>query len=103
MNEVKDCVNKSDVIKTFAKKAQLSEQDAAFLTDTVLSEIIRLLVEEKKEVVFRGFGRFSTVIKRAYKARNPRNGDTLTTREKQKIRFKSSKKLLELINEKLEN
>ena len=48
MNEVKDCVNKSDVIKTFAKKAQLSEQDAAFLTDTVLSEIIRLLVEEKK-------------------------------------------------------
>ena len=100
MNEVNESVNKSEIIKLFAKKADLSEQDATLITDMILSHITHLL-SQQKQVVFRTFGRFFTKTTRPYQARNPRNGDSLTVEEKQKIQFKASKQLTVMINEKL--
>ena len=54
---------------------------------------------DHKKVVLRGFGTFlNQKIKEKFLSRNPRTGRLIYTPEKNKIRFKASKKLIKLIN-----
>ena len=54
---------------------------------------------EEKNIELRGFGTFFIKkIKEKHSARNPKTGELIYVPEKNKIRFKVSKKLKELIN-----
>ena len=54
---------------------------------------------EKKNIELRGFGTFFIKkIKEKYSARNPLTGEIIYIPEKNKVRFKASKKLKNLIN-----
>ena len=55
----------------------------------------------RKKVELRGFGTFFVKkIKEKYKSRNPKTSELIYVPEKIKVRFKTSKKLKELINDK---
>tara|TARA_B100001989_G_C24395631_1_gene391514 strand:+ start:196 stop:477 length:282 start_codon:yes stop_codon:yes gene_type:complete len=53
-----------------------------------------------KRIEIRGFGTFFIKkIKEKYSARNPKTGEIIYVPEKNKVRFKASKKLKKIINE----
>ena len=55
---------------------------------------------QDKDVELRGFGTFFVKkIKEKYSARNPRTGEIIYIPEKNKVRFRSSKKLNKFIND----
>ncbi len=55
---------------------------------------------QDKDVEIRGFGTFFVKkIKEKYSARNPRTGEIIYIPEKNKVRFRSSKKLNKFIND----
>jgi len=88
------------LIKELKKKNSILNQvDLEIIIDTFCHDIEKALMDNKK-VEIRGFGVFFIKkIKEKYSARNPKTGELIYIPEKNKIRFKSSKKLKELINE----
>ena len=61
---------------------------------------IAISLEKKKKIELRGFGTFFVKkIKEKYSARNPKTGELIYVPEKNRIRFRSSKKLTSKINE----
>ncbi len=82
-------------------KEKNSNINVSYLENVVdiFSESISLALMKKKKVEIRGFGTFFIKkIKEKYSARNPKTGELIYVPEKNKVRFKSSKKLIEFIN-----
>ena len=65
----------------------------------IFCESIKNALKKNKRVDLRGFGAFFVKnIKEKYSARNPKTGELIYVPEKNKIRFKISKKLYNKIN-----
>ena len=82
-------------------KEKNSNINVSYLENVVdiFSESITLALMKKKKIEIRGFGTFFIKkIKEKYSARNPKTGELIYVPEKNKVRFKSSKKLIEFIN-----
>ena len=80
------------------KNPQLNQLELENALDTFCNGIKKALTEGKK-VELRGFGTFFIKrIKEKYSARNPKTGEIIYIPEKNKVRFRASKKLLKLIN-----
>ena len=82
-------------------KEKNSNINVSYLENVVdiFSESILLALMKKKKIEIRGFGTFFIKkIKEKYSARNPKTGELIYVPEKNKVRFKSSKKLIEFIN-----
>ena len=68
---------------------------------SVFSKSISDALKNRKPVEIRGLGRFyCTKLKENYNARNPATNELMYKPERIKIRFKASKKLNKIINEK---
>ena len=81
------------------KNPKLSQYDLETVIDIFCNEIERALKNGRK-VELRGFGTFFVKkIKEKYSARNPKTGELIYVPEKNKVRFRASKKLKKLINE----
>ena len=81
------------------KNPKLSRYDLETVIDIFCNEIERALKNGRK-VELRGFGTFFVKkIKEKYSARNPKTGELIYVPEKNKVRFRASKKLKKLINE----
>ena len=66
---------------------------------TTFNEAIEEALLNGKRIELRGFGSFFIKnIKEKHSARNPKTGEIIYVPEKNKVRFKASKKLKELIN-----
>ncbi len=80
------------------KNPQLTRLELENILDIFCNGIKKALLEGKN-VEIRGFGTFFIKrIKQKYSARNPKTGEIIYVPEKNKVRFRASKKLLELIN-----
>ena len=80
------------------KNPQLTQLELENILDTFCNGIKKALAEGKN-VEIRGFGTFFIKrIKEKYSARNPKTGEIIYIPEKNKVRFRASKKLLKLIN-----
>ena len=80
------------------KLPDLNKLELQKILDT-FNESIENALKNNKNVELRGFGTFFLKkIKEKYSARNPKTGETIYVPEKNKIRFKCSKKLKEIIN-----
>ena len=92
---------RSDLIKEFQKKnPELNLSEIEFIVETFFKTIEKALHEGKK-VELRGFGTFFVKkIKEKFNSRNPKTSELIYVPEKIKVRFKTSKKLKELINDK---
>ena len=88
------------IIKQLKKKnPELNKADLENIINIVFNDI-EVALKEGKKVELKGFGSFFIKkIKEKYSARNPKTGKLIYVPEKNKVRFKASKKLKKYINE----
>tara|TARA_B110001450_G_C17172661_1_gene299974 strand:- start:14 stop:295 length:282 start_codon:yes stop_codon:yes gene_type:complete len=80
------------------KKTELNQSDLEAVID-IFGESIEKALKNNRCVELRGFGTFFVKkIKEKYSARNPKTGELIYVPEKNKVRFRASKKLKEFIN-----
>ena len=93
-------MSRPDIIKKLKEKnPELSKSDLESVID-IFSQSIETALKDNQNIELRGFGTFFTKkIKEKYSARNPKTGELIYVPEKNKIRFKASKKLNIRIND----
>ena len=80
------------------KNPNLNNSDVESIINIFFKDIEKALKEEKN-IELRGFGTFFIKkIKEKYSARNPKTGKLIYVPEKNKVKFKASKKFKEFIN-----
>ena len=81
------------------KNPKINQSETEAVIDTFYGSVEKALIEGKK-IELRGFGTFFIKkIREKYSARNPKTGELIYIPEKNKVRFKASKKLKKIINE----
>ena len=92
-------MSKPKIIKELkTKNPNIKSEDLEKIFDLFLEEIIEALLN-KKSIEIRSFGTFFVKeIKERKQARNPKTGENIYVPKKNKIRFRASKRLKELIN-----
>jgi len=82
------------------KNSKLNRSEIETVIEIFSNDIIKALKNGRK-IELRGFGSFFVKkIKENYSARNPKTGDLIYVPEKNKVRFRASKNLKKIINEK---
>ena len=80
------------------KHPTLSKPQLEIILDTFFDTIIEAL-QEGKSIEIRGWGKFYIKkIKENYNSRNPKTGELIYVPNRNKIRFRASKKFKEFIN-----
>ena len=92
-------MSRPEIIKQLKKKnPDINHSELEIVLETFCKSIEKALIEGRN-VELRGFGTFFIKkIKAKYSARNPLTGEIIYIPEKNKVRFKASKKLKNLIN-----
>ncbi len=92
-------MSKQEIIKKLKQKnPSLNQSEIEIVIDTFSKSILQAL-KDKKKIELRKFGTFFVKkIKEKYSARNPKTGKLIYVPEKNKVRFRPSKKLKEFIN-----
>ena len=92
-------MSKPKIIKDLkTKNPNIKSEDLEKIFDLFLEEIIETLLN-KKSIEIRSFGSFFVKeIKEKKQARNPKTGEIIYVPKRNKIRFRASKRLKELIN-----
>ena len=93
-------MSRPELIKLLKEKhPKLNKSQIEVIIDTFFQSIEKAL-KEKKSVEIRSFGTFFVkTIKEKYSARNPKTGELIYVPEKNKIRFRASKKFKKFINQ----
>ena len=93
-------MSRSEIIKKLRKKnSELNTSELETVVDT-FSESIGDALRENKKVILKGFGTFYVKkLNEKRSARNPKTGEIIYVPEKNRVRFKTSKKLKKFINE----
>tara|TARA_A100001388_G_C28640006_1_gene436604 strand:- start:29 stop:316 length:288 start_codon:yes stop_codon:yes gene_type:complete len=94
-------LSKPNLIKQLKiKNSKINQSDLESIIE-IFCESIRLSLAAKKIIEIRGFGTFFVKkLKENFTARNPKTGELIYVPEKNKVRFRPSKKLKKIINEK---
>ena len=93
-------MSRKELIKQLKEKnPELNQSDLVSVIESFNESFEKALLEGKK-IELRGFGTFFVKkIKEKYSARNPKTGELIYIPEKNKVRFKASKKLKKFINQ----
>lgn len=93
-------MGKTELINNIAKKMDITKAEAEKFVNAYMESIKEALLNEE-EVKLVGFGTFSVQEKAATTARNPKNPkETIEVPAKKVVKFKLSKKIKDLLNEK---
>ena len=92
-------MSRPDLIKNLKKKyPELNQLELETVIDDFCESLEKALINGHN-IELRGFGTFFIKkINEKYSSRNPRTGELIYVPERNKIRFKASKKLKEIIN-----
>jgi DNA-binding protein HU-beta len=95
-------MNKTEMAQKLAKKAGLSQGDAAEILDIIFSAhprkgLIAIALDAGDKVTLPGFGTFSTKHRGERQGRNPATGKTITIPAKNYVHFKPGKTLRERV------
>ncbi len=90
-------MNKSDLIDTVARKAEMSKADAGRAVDAFIGAVTGALMEEDT-VSLIGFGTFSVKHRAARMGRNPRTGEAIKIKASKNPSFKAGKGLKDAVN-----
>ena len=90
-------MNKSDLIVALSDKKNLTEKQATEIVDLMFKGFIN---EFKKggRIEIRGFGSFSIREYKAYKGRNPKNGEHVEVKPKKMPFFKVGRELKKMVD-----
>ncbi len=93
-------MSRSKLIRKLKEKnPNLSHIEIELILDNFSESIEKSLLDNKK-VELRGFGTFFLKkIKEKFGSRNPKTGEIIYVPEKNKVRFRASKKLKDFINQ----
>ena len=93
-------MSRPEIIKLLKNKhPKLNKSQLEIVIDTFFESII-IALKKKKIVEIRSFGTFfSKKIKEKFSARNPKTGELIYVPEKNKNRFRISKKFIKYLNE----
>ena len=91
-------MNKTEMAKKLAKKADLSQAKAAEVIDIIFSSdsgegIMAVELDADRDVAISGFGKFYTSRSKARQGRNPATGETSQIAAKKHAKFKPAKGL----------
>lgn len=89
-------MNKTELIKAVAEKAELTHKDAAKVLDSVLETITNSLANDDKVQII-GFGTFEVRERSARKGRNPQTGEEIEIAATKAPAFKPGKELKEAV------
>lgn len=93
----KELMNKTELVRVVAEKADLTQAVAADAVNAMVDAIVESLVEGN-EVAILGFGSFKVTDRPARTARNPQTGEMVEVPESKAVSFKVSKALKEKLN-----
>ncbi|MBJ8018534.1 HU family DNA-binding protein [Bacillus cereus group sp. N34] len=85
-------MNKTELTKMVAEKAELTQKDAAVATQSVLDAITNALANEEKVQIL-GFGTFEVRERSARTGRNPQTGEEMQIAASKVPAFKAGKEL----------
>ncbi|HDR7321087.1 HU family DNA-binding protein [Bacillus toyonensis] len=89
-------MNKTELMKVVADKAELTQKDAATATQAVLDAITNTLANEEKVQIL-GFGTFEVRERSARTGRNPQTGEEMQIAASKAPAFKAGKELKEAV------
>ena len=92
-------MSKVELIKSLAKKFELSNVKANEIIKYILGSITDSL-SKNKPAAFVGFGTFSVKKRAARKGRNPSTGETIKIAARKVVKFSVGKKLKDVVNQK---
>jgi DNA-binding protein HU-beta len=90
-------MNKKDLIKYVSDKTRITEIDAGIIINVFLKGIKDGL-ENGERITLHNFGAFFIQDRKARTALDPRNGKKLNVPSKKVVKFRSSKKVFDLVN-----
>ena len=90
-------MNKSDLIIALAAKKNLTEKQAMDIIDLVFDGFSETL-KNGGRIEIRGFGSFTVRKYKAYKGRNPKNGEHVEVKPKKAPFFKVGKELKKMVD-----
>lgn len=92
-------MKKSDLLESLEKRFDyLPKREVERTLEKILSYLSSALVKGSR-IEIRGFGSFSSKIRKERVGRNPQTGESIRIKEKSSIHFIPSKKLKRVINE----
>ena len=91
-------VTKSDLTKTIARSANVSQSQAGKVLDTVLASITDALTRGD-EVRLTGFGTFRVVLSKERQGRNLRTGAPMTIPPRRRPTFSAGSQLVEAVRD----
>ncbi|EEL96487.1 DNA-binding protein HU [Bacillus mycoides DSM 2048] len=89
-------MNKTELTKMVAEKAELTQKEAAAATQAVLNAITNALANEDKVQIL-GFGTFEVRERSARTGRNPQTGEEMQIAASKAPAFKAGKELKEAV------
>ncbi|MBQ7583063.1 MAG: HU family DNA-binding protein [Lachnospiraceae bacterium] len=92
-------MNKSELIETIAKKAELSKKDAEAALNA-FTDVVGKALKKGDKVQLVGFGTFEVAKRAARKGRNPQTGKEIKIAASKAPKFKAGKALKDLVNKK---
>jgi len=90
-------MNKTDLIKYVSDKTFITERDARIIIDVFVDGMKKGL-NNGERIKLQDFGSFFLQERKARTALNPRNQEKLDVPAKTVVKFKSSKKLFDMVN-----
>jgi len=90
-------VNKEELVQEIAKKAKVTQKEAAEVLSTLI-EVVEKTVSKGKKVTLVGFGTFEARKRAARTGRNPQTGKEIKIPAKTVPAFTAGKKFRELVN-----
>lgn len=85
-----------NIVERVATRADISKVQAKEIVDLVFDEIA-ISLKDKEDVNFYGFGKFSTIERKARNGRNPSTGEAIKIKASTGVKFKPSGKLKEAV------
>lgn len=89
-------MNKTELVKAVAERAELTQKDAAKVLDALFDTITQTLAKEEK-IQLIGFGTFEVRDRAARKGRNPQTGEEIEIAASKVPAFKAGKELKEAV------
>ena len=92
-------MNKKELIRSIAKKFDLTLAKANEIVSAIIDDISKSLAKGKN-AAFMGFGTFKVKKRKARKGRNPQTGETIKISARKIVQFVVGKSLNEIVNNK---
>ncbi|MBP2663198.1 MAG: hup [Firmicutes bacterium] len=90
-------MNKTDLVKAVAQKADMTQKDAEKAINSVFAAIEEALANDDKVQII-GFGTFEVKTREERKGRNPQTGNEITIPASKNPVFKAGKGLKDIVN-----